>query len=72
MCGNGQENEKERNEVMRQKDMKTKQGLEAVKSLTSKNTKLRDESSDTRIVMESTTTGLQKEKAKNDMKDSTI
>ena len=43
--------EKERNEVMRQKDMKTKQGLEAVKSLTSKNTKLRDEMSKMEIAM---------------------
>ena len=45
--------------------------MEAMKSLTDKHACLENEMSEIRIVMESTRAGLQKEQAKNDMKDST-
>merc|ERR1712194_461471 len=64
--------EKESNERIRKKDLKIEEQLEAVNSLKSKIISLKNEISDMRIVMESTTAGLQKERLNNDIKDSTI
>ena len=49
-------------EMIRQRDMKIEEHLEAVKSLKSENSKLKNEISDLRIVVESATVGLQEEK----------
>ena len=46
--------------------------MEAMKSLKNKHACLENEISEMRIVMESTREGLQKEQAKNDIKDSRI
>ena len=46
--------------------------MEAMKSLKNKHSFFENEISEMRIVMESTREGLQKEQAKNDMKDSRI
>merc|ERR1739844_557226 len=64
--------EKERDEMIWQKERKSEEQLEAMKSLKNKHACLENEISEMRIVMESTREGLQKEQAKNDMKDSTI
>merc|ERR1712115_28117 len=64
--------DEELNEMRKQWDMKIEEELETVKSLKSKNTSLEDEICEMRIVMESTREGLQKEQAKNDIKDSRI
>merc|ERR1712194_941998 len=52
--------------------MNIKERLDAVKSLQSKNCCLKNQISDRRILMESTTRGLQEEGVKNDIKDRTI
>ena len=44
---------KESNEMIRQRDMKIEEHLEAVKSLKSENSKLKNEISDFRILVES-------------------
>ena len=59
-------------EMIMQKEMKIEEQLEAMKSLTDKHACLENEISEMRIVMESTREGLQKEQAKNDIKDSRI
>ena len=64
--------EKESNGMIRERDMKTAEHLEAVNSLKSYNTRLKNEMSDMRIVTRSAKVGLQEEKVKNDMKDCTI
>ena len=64
--------EKERDEMIRQKERKIEEQLEAMKSLKIKHACLEKEISEMRIVMESTREGLQKEQAKNDIKDSRI
>merc|ERR1712115_460343 len=64
--------DEELNEMRTQWDMKIDEELETVKSLESKNNSLENEICEMRIVMESTTAGLQQEKLNNDMKDSTI
>merc|ERR1712087_716392 len=64
--------EKESNEMIRQKEMEIEDHLEAVKSEKTKNTSLQNEISEMRIVMESTTAELQKEKENNDIKNNTI
>ena len=64
--------EKERDEMIRQKERKIEEQLEAMKSLKNKHACLENEISEMRIVMESTREGLQKEQAKNDIKDSRI
>merc|ERR1712045_1111592 len=53
-------------------EMKIEEQLEAMKSLKKKHACLENEISEMRIVMESTREGLQKEQAKNDIKDSRI
>ena len=53
---------KESNDMIRQRDMKIEEHLEAVKSLKSENSRLKNEISDLRIVVESATVGLQEEK----------
>merc|ERR1712115_199492 len=64
--------DEELNEMRKQWDMKIEEQLETMKSLESKNNSLGNEIREMRIVMESTTAGLQQEKLNNDMKDSTI
>merc|ERR1739844_409199 len=64
--------EKESDEMIRQKEMKIEEQLEAMKSLTDKHACLENEISEMRIVMESTREGLQIGQTKNDMTDSTI
>lgn len=64
--------EKERDEMIWQKERKSEEQLEAMKSLKNKHACLENEISEMRIVMESTREGLQKEQAKNDIKDSRI
>ena len=64
--------EKERDEMIRQKERKIEEQLEAMNSLKNKHACLENEISEMRIVMESTREGLQKEQAKNDIKDSRI
>merc|ERR1712238_327415 len=64
--------EKESNGRIRKKDLKIEEQLEAVNSLKSQIISLKNEISDMRIVMESTTAGLLKERLNNDIKDSTI
>merc|ERR1739844_771898 len=64
--------EKERDEMIRQKERKIEEQLKAMKSLEKENACLENEISEMRIVMESTREGLQKEQAKNDIKDSRI
>ena len=51
-------NEKQSSVMIRQKDIKIEDQLEAVKSRISKNTRLRAEVSEMSILMESTTAGL--------------
>ena len=63
---------KESNEMIRQRDTKIEEHLEAVKSLKSENSKLKNEISDLRIVVESATVGLQEEKVQNNTKDCII
>jgi len=53
---------KESSEMIRQRDTKIEEHLEAVKSLKSENSKLKNEISDFRILVESATVGLQEEK----------
>merc|ERR1712238_121461 len=53
-------------------DNKTKEQLETVNALRTKNGSLEDKISHMRLVMDSTTGGLQKERLNNDIKDSTI
>jgi len=53
---------KESNDMIRQRDTKIEEHLEAVKSLKSENSKLKNEISDFRILVESATVGLQEEK----------
>merc|ERR1739844_803245 len=64
--------DEELNEMRKQWDMKIEEQLETMKSLESKNSSLENEICEMRIVMDSTTAGLQQEKLNNDMKDSTI
>ena len=64
--------EKERDEMIWQKERKSEEQLEAMKSLKNKHAFFENEISMMRIVMESTREGLQKEQAKNDIKDSRI
>ena len=64
--------EKESNELMRQKDTKIEEHVEAVTTLKNDNTRLKNEISDLGIVMESTTRGLQEEKVNNDIKNCKI
>ena len=64
--------EKERDEMIRQKERKIEEQLEAMKSLKNKHAFFENEISEMRIVMESTREGLQKEQGKNDIKDSRI
>merc|ERR1719491_302543 len=63
---------KESNEMIRQRDTKIEEHLEAVKSLKSENSKLKNEISDFRILVESATVRLQEEKEKNNTKDCII
>jgi len=51
--------EKESNELMRQKDTKIEEHVEAVLTLKNEKSRLKNEISDLGIVMESTTRGLQ-------------
>jgi len=60
------------NEMRRHKDMKIEEYLEAMNSLKRENTRLKREISDMRIVMESSTVGLQEEKVEDHMEDCTI
>ena len=62
----------ESNEMIRQRDTKIEEHLEAVKSLKSENSKLKNEISDFRILVESATVGLQEEKVQNNTKDCII
>merc|ERR1740139_1702529 len=52
--------------------MKIEEHLEAVKSLKSENSRLKNEISDLSIVVESATVGLQEEKVQNNTKDCVI
>ena len=58
--------------MIRQKDTKIEEHVEAVTTLKNDNTRLKNEISDLRIVMESTTRGLQEEKVNNDIKNCKI
>merc|ERR1712048_982203 len=60
------------NKMIRQKEMEIEDHLEAVKSEKAKSTSLQNEMAQMRIVMESTTAELQKEKENNDIKNNTI
>merc|ERR1711957_973459 len=62
----------ESNEMIRQRDMKMEEHLEAVNSLKRESTSLKNEISDMKIAMECTTRGLQEAKTNNDIKDLTI
>merc|ERR1712194_208212 len=63
---------KESNEMIRHRDMKIEEHLEALNSSKSEITRLKNEISDLRIVVESATVGLQEEKVKNNTKDCKI
>merc|ERR1712048_724509 len=64
--------EKESNEMLRQRDTKIGEHLETVNALKNENTRLKDEISDMRTVVDNAPRGMPEEKANNDMKDSTI
>ena len=64
--------EKERDYMIRQKEMKIEEQLDAVRSLKNKQSCLENEISEMRIVMDNKIAGREEEQAKNDIKDSTI
>merc|ERR1712151_212946 len=64
--------EKESSEMIRQRDAKIEEQVEAMNTLKNQNTSLKNEISDMGVDLESTRAGLRKEKLKNEMKDSTI
>merc|ERR1712048_487500 len=64
--------EKESSEMIKQRDAKIEEQVEAMNTLKNQNTSLKNEISDMGVDLESARAGLQKEKLKNEMKDSTI
>ena len=62
----------ESNDMIRPKEMKIEEQLDAVRSLKNKQSCLDNEISEMRIVMDNKIAGLEEEQAKNDIRDSTI
>ena len=62
----------ESNDMIRPKEMKIEEKLDAVRSLKNKQSCLENEISEMRLIMDNKIAGLEEEQAKNDIKDSTI
>ena len=58
--------------MIRHRDLKIEEQLDAVKSMKWENARLKNEISDLRIVVESATVGLQEEKVQHNTKDCII